>query len=219
MIIARNQSGQAIPVQLPLLQFRQFILPYLVAPDRGSTPKISSFKIFNYILTILYLGSPWKMIPIDKGPDGRPEIHYTRVYAAYRRWLALGCFDAIFTAGVSLLHQCGIFDLTVIHGDGTTTAAKKGGDNIKGDKVVAFCDRDCNVIAPFVTASGNQNESPLFREALPRLTSLAKTLGSDLHGSVISLDGAYGCRAKRKAIFNRGIIPNINEKALLQSSR
>jgi hypothetical protein len=40
-------------------------------------------------------------------------------------------------------------DLTVIHGDGTTTVAKKGGDNLgfsghkhlKGDKVVAVCDR------------------------------------------------------------------------------
>src|SRR5271157_3709325 len=48
-------------------------------------------------------------------------------------------------------------------------AAKKGGDNlgfsghkkVKGDKVVAFCDRHCNVIAPFVAAPGNRNESPL----------------------------------------------------------
>ncbi|MGU3416571.1 transposase [Enterobacter bugandensis] len=106
-----------------------------------------------------------------------------------------------------------------MHGDGTTTAAKKGGDNIgfsghkkmKGDKVVAFCDRNCNVLAPFVTAAGNQNESPLFREALPRLASLAKTLGLDLHGSIISLDGAYDSRSNRKAIFNRGMTPNINE--------
>ena len=217
--MAGNQSGQAIPVQLTLLQFRQFILPHLVSPRRGPAPKISCFKVFNYILRILYLGCQWKMLPIDKGPDGQPEIHYTRVYATYRRWLTLGCFDAIFTASVSLLYQRRILDLTVIHGDGTTTAAKKGGDNIgfsghkkmKGDKVVAFCDRNCNVIAPFVTAAGNQNESPLFRKALPCLTSLAKTLGSDLRGSVISLDGAYDCRANRKAIFNRGMIPNIHE--------
>ncbi|MGU3416604.1 transposase [Enterobacteriaceae bacterium C34A] len=86
--------------------------------------------MFNYILMILYLGCQWKMLPIDKGSDGCPEIHYTRVYAAYRRWLTLGCFDLIFTSSVSLLHQCRMLDLTVIHGDGTTTAAKKGGDNI-----------------------------------------------------------------------------------------
>ena len=79
-------------------------------------------------------------------------------------------------------------ELTVIHGDGTTTAAKKGGDNLgysghkhlKGDKVVPFCDRRCNVIAPFVSAPGNRNESPLLRDALPRLNHMARAIGMDL---------------------------------------
>jgi hypothetical protein len=64
----------------------------------------------------------------------------------------------IFTGSVLRLHQDNLLDITVIHGDGTTTAARKGDDNIgfsghkkvKGDKVVGFCDRDCNVIEPFV---------------------------------------------------------------------
>ena len=63
------------------------------------------------------------------------------------------------------LHHADLLDTSVIHGDGTTTAAKKGGDNIgfsghkkvKGDKVVAFRDRTCIVIAPFISAPGNQN--------------------------------------------------------------
>ena len=116
------------------------------------------------------------------------------------------------------LHQANLLDTTVIHGDGTTTAAKKGGDNIgfsghkkvKGDKVVAFCDRNCNVIAPFVSAPGNRNESPLLREALPLVIRIAKAVGFDLQGTIVSLDGVYDCRANRKAIFNRGMIPNIN---------
>jgi hypothetical protein len=37
--------------------------------------------------------------------------------------------------------------------------------------VVAFCDRRCNVIAPFVSAPGSRNESPLLRDALPRVLS------------------------------------------------
>ena len=32
----------------------------------------------------------------------------------------------------------------------------------------------------------------------------------DLSGTVVSLDGVYDCRANRKAIFNRGMVPNIN---------
>ena len=117
------------------------------------------------------------------------------------------------------LHHDGLLELTAIHGDGTTTPAKKGGDNLgysghkhlKGDKVVAFCDRRCNVIPPFVSATGNRNESPLLREALPRLNHIARAIGMNLQGSTISLDGVYDCRANRKAIFNRDMIPNIPE--------
>jgi len=32
----------------------------------------------------------------------------------------------------------------------------------------------------------------------------------DLQGAIVSLDGVYDCRANRKAIFNRGMVPNIN---------
>jgi hypothetical protein len=117
------------------------------------------------------------------------------------------------------LHQDNRLDLTVIHGDGTTTAAKKGGDNIgfsghkklKGDKAVVFCDRDCNVIAPLVAAADNRNESPLLRQALPHLTKIAHAVGLDLQGSIVSLDGAYDCPLNRKAVFNRGMVPNIPE--------
>jgi hypothetical protein len=126
-----------------------------------------------------------------------------------------------FVASVLKLDQDGLLDTTVIHGDGTTTAAKKGGDKIgfsghkkvKGDQVVAFCDRHCNVIAPFVSAPGNRNESPLLREALPQLTGIAQVVGLNLQDSIISLDGVYDCRRNREAIFNRGMIPNINPNA------
>src|ERR1700726_2823304 len=99
--------------------------------------------------------------------------------------------DAIFTGSVLRLHQDNLLDITVIRDDGTTTAAKKGGDNIgfsghkrvKGDKVVAFCDRKCNVIAPFISAPGNQNESPLLHEALPAVMQIADTIELDLRGT------------------------------------
>ena len=153
-----------------------------------------------------------------KGREGREEIHHTGVWRAFRRWEADGCFDAIFEGTVLKLHHADLLDVSVIHGDGTTTAAKKGGDNIgfsghkkvKGDKVVAFCDRNCNVIAPFISAPGNHNKSPLLREALPAVTRIADTIGLDLQGTIVSLDGVYDCRRNRKAIFNRGMVPNIN---------
>ena len=68
-----------------------------------------------------------------------------------------------------------------------------GGDNIgfsgrkkvKGDKVVAFCDRNGNVIAPLVAAPGNRNESLPLREALPHVTRIARAIGLALQGSIV----------------------------------
>jgi transposase len=214
--MAGGRHGQAIPTQLSLGLFEQFVLPHLSIGSRGPAPKLGLFKIFNYILQQLHMGCQWKELLINKDGGGRPEIHYTRIYSAWRRWEADGCIDAIFTVSVMQLHHDGLLDITVIHGDGTTTAAKKGGDNIgfnrhkkpKADKVVAFCDR--NVIALFVSAPGNRNESPLLREALPEVMQIARAVGMDLQGSIVSLDGVHDCRPNRKAIFNRGMIPYIN---------
>src|SRR5450631_2116325 len=169
--MSKSPRWQCIPTHLSLKQFEQFVLPHLTRGSRGPKPNLSLHSIFNYILQALYLGCQWKELPIEKDQQGRPEIHYTRIYSAFRRWQAKGCLDAIFTGSVAALQEHGHLDVSVIHGDGTTTAAKKGGDNlgfsghkkVKGDKVVAFCDRNCNVIAPFVAAPGNRNESPLVK--------------------------------------------------------
>jgi hypothetical protein len=154
--MVETQCRQEIPTQLDLAEFEQFVLSHLVPGSRGPAPKLSLHKIFNYVLKILYMGCQWKNLPIDKDGEGRPETHYTRIYRIWRRWVDNGCMDAIFVGSVLRLHEDGRLDTVVIHGDGTTTAAKKGGDNlgfnghkkVKGDKVVAFCDRRCNVIAP-----------------------------------------------------------------------
>jgi len=66
-------------------------------------------------------------------------------------------------------------------------------------QVVALCDRRCNVLAPFIAAPGNQNESPMLVPTLNVLTAFA------------SFDGVYDSKTNRKAIFNRRPIPNIPE--------
>ncbi|MFX1767055.1 IS5 family transposase [Paraburkholderia sp. A1RI-2L] len=217
--MTRSPCWQVIPTRLSLEQFEQFVWPHLSLGRRGPSPTLALHKIFNYILQALYMGCQWKMLPIERNAEGDPEIHYTRIYRMFRRWQDDGCIDAIFSGSVQQLHKDRRLDLSVIHGDGTTTAATKGGDNLgysghkhmKGDKVVALCDRNCNVIAPFISAPGNRNESPLLRDALPSLTAMARAIGADLRCSILSLDGVYDCRVNRKAIFNRGMIPNIPE--------
>ncbi|WP_233852983.1 transposase [Paraburkholderia sp. HD33-4] len=210
-----NHGRQAIPTKLTVEQFEQFVLPHRSWGRRGPPPTLPLYRIFNYILRALYMGCQWKMLPIETNAQGLPENHPTRIYRMMRRWQADGSIDRVFAGSVRRLHEDQLPDLDVIHGDGTTTAAKKGGDNLgysghkhlKSDKAVAFCDRACNIIAPFVAAPGNRNESPLLRDALPRLTAMARATGIDLKGTIVSLDGVYDRRENRKAIFNRGTRP------------
>ena len=42
------------------------------------------------------------------------------------------------------------------------------------------------------------------------MTRIAALIELDLRGTVVSLDGVYDCRLNRKAIFDRGMVPNIN---------
>jgi hypothetical protein len=49
------------------------------------------------------------------------------------------------------------------------------------------------------------------KEALPKVTHIAKRVGLDLSQTIVSLDGIYDSRSNRKAIFNRGMVPNIPE--------
>jgi transposase len=115
--MAETQRWQALPTQLERAEFEQFVLPHLSIGSRGPAPKLSLYKIFNYVLKILYLGCQWKELPIRKDGEGHPETHYTRI---------------------------------------------------------------------------------------------SREVGMDLQGTIVSLDGVYDCRANRKAIFNRGMVPNIN---------
>jgi hypothetical protein len=76
---------------------------------------------------------------------------------------------------------------------------------------VPFCDRNCNIITPFVAAPGNRNEVILLIPAISNLKKIVKLIGIDLKSSIMSLDGIYNSRTNRKAIFNLGMTPNIPE--------
>ena len=217
--MSKNIRKRSIPTKLTENQFTQFILKHLSKRQRGPISKIPIFKIFNYIMKFLYTGCQWKELPIDLNSAGKPEIHYTRIFRIFKHWIRSNVFTKIFKNSVSALKQCGLLDTSILHGDGTSTVAKKGGDNIgynghkhmKGDKIAAFCDRFCNVIAPFVTAPGNRHESKMFPESFEHLKQITKKLSISLKNCVASLDSAYDNAPTRKRIFNAGMTPNIKE--------
>ena len=122
----RTRRYNKIPTVLKENEFNEFVLPYLKKGTRGPDKKLPFFKLFNYILKLMHTGCQWENIPIDKDVNGKPEIHYTNIYNAFKFWVKRGCFDEIFEASVSRLFAGKMLDISVLHGDGTCTAAKKG---------------------------------------------------------------------------------------------
>lgn len=123
---AEKPVAHTIPVRLTKDQFEQFILPHLSLPKRGPRCKIGYHRVFNYILQVLYTGMQWKQLPVTKDAAGQPEIHYTVVYKLFARWADDGSLKRAFIASVKHLNQAQQLDLSLLHGDGTNTVAKKG---------------------------------------------------------------------------------------------
>ena len=208
-----------IPVQLSEPEFEAFILPHLSMPKRGPKCKLGYHRLFNLILWVLYTGMQWKGLPVPKDHHGTAEIHYTTVYKVFARWSDDGSLEHAFIASVAHLSEHNQLDLSVLHGDGTNTVAKKGGDGIgysghkhqKGEKVIAIIENNGYVLAPLPVAPVNEADTVLLPEGLKALKRVAKLTGLGLKGSYLNLDGGFDSTSNRKAIFNAGMIPNIKE--------
>src|SRR5215813_1994157 len=85
------------------------------------------YRVFNFILWVLYTGMQWKCLPIPQDTNGKPAIHYTTVYKVFAKWADDGSLWQAFLASVRHLAAEKQLDLRVLHGDATNTVAKKGG--------------------------------------------------------------------------------------------
>ena len=215
---AQQPVTTPIPVQLSEPEFDAFILPHLSMPKRGPKCKLGYYRVFNLILWVLYTGMQWKGLPVPQEPDGKPAIHYTTVYKVFAKWADDGSLWQAFVASVRHLAAEKQLDISVLHGDGTNTVAKRG-DGIgysghkhqKGEKVIAIIDNHGYVLAPVPVAPVNEADMVLLPEGLKALKEVAKEVGLDLRGAYLNLDGGFDSAHNRKCIFNAGMIPNIPE--------
>ncbi len=122
----KSKKYQSIPTMLEEDEFNEFVLPHLTKGSRGPETKINFHRLFNYILKLMHTGCQWEELPIEKDAFGKSEIHYTRIFRIFQRWLRNGCFDNIFIGSVYKLFENNLLDTDIIHGDGSTTTAKKG---------------------------------------------------------------------------------------------
>ena len=68
----------------------------------------------------------WKCLPVPTDAQGKPAIHYTTIYKVFARWADDGSLWQAFVASVRQLATEKQLDISVLHGDGTNTVAKKG---------------------------------------------------------------------------------------------
>src|SRR3954465_11559200 len=115
-----------IPIQLSNTEFHEFIFPCLSMPKRGPKCTLGSHRVFNLILWVLYTGMQWKCLPVPHDAQGTPAIHYTTVYKVFAKWADDGSLWRAFVASVRHLATEKRLDISVLHGDGTNTVAKKG---------------------------------------------------------------------------------------------
>ena len=196
---ATKPATTPIPVQLSETEFTAFILPHLSMPKRGPKCKLGYHRVFNLILWVLYTGMQWKCLPVPTDAQGKPAIHYTTVYKVFAKWADDGSLWQAFVASVRHLAAEKHLDLSVLHGDGTNTVAKKGGMGLgisgykhqKGEKVIAITDNHGYVLAPVPVAPVNETDMVLLPQGLKALKQVAKEVGLDLRGAYLNLDGGF----------------------------
>ena len=110
-----------IPKQVTLKDFNRYIKPHLSKRIKGPKPKLSSYKIFNYILYVLHTGIQWNQLQTK-----RNELHWSNVYKWHNRWSKDGSYQKLFEASVIHLLDTDQLDTSQLHGDGSNTVVKKG---------------------------------------------------------------------------------------------
>lgn len=110
-----------LPKQVSRKDFNHYIKPHLRLPKTGPKPSISLFKIFNYILYVLHTGCQWERLPVKK-----KEIHWSNIYKWHNRWSKDGTYENLLWHSIKNLRDNQRLDLSILHGDGSNTVAKKG---------------------------------------------------------------------------------------------
>jgi len=116
----------SLPVQLSAPEVTAFLLPHLSMPKRGPQCTRGSSRVFNFIRWVLYTGMQWKCLPIPQDANGTPAIPSTTVDTVFARWADAGALGRACGASVRHLAAEKPLALSLLHGDGPNTVAKKG---------------------------------------------------------------------------------------------
>jgi hypothetical protein len=130
-----------------------------------------------------------------------------------------GSLQTAFVESVRRLHQHEQLALDVLHGDGTNTMAKKGGEAVgysghkkhTGSKTLSVIDNQGNVIGTMDVKPASTPDISSAENALDGVRAVGRAVGLNLERVPRKADAGFDNRANRKKIFNCGWIPNIKE--------
>lgn len=117
----KELNFKSLPKKVSRRDFNCYVASVLNKPIKGPKPKLSLYKIFNYILYVLHTGIQWDQLKTRKN-----ELHWSNVYKWHNRWSKDGSYQRLFEASVIHLKDTDQLDTSILHGDGSNTVVKKG---------------------------------------------------------------------------------------------
>lgn len=117
----KELNFKSLPKKVSRRDFNRYVASVLNKPIKGPKPKLSLYKIFNYILYVLHTGIQWDQLKTRKN-----ELHWSNVYKWHNRWSKDGSYQRLFEASVIHLKDTDQLDTSILHGDGSNTVVKKG---------------------------------------------------------------------------------------------
>ena len=84
-------KDNGIPKQVSRKDFKRYLLPHLKKRVKGPEPKLSFYKIFNYIRYVLHTG-----IQRNQLRTRRNQPHGANVYKWHHRWSKEGSYENLF---------------------------------------------------------------------------------------------------------------------------
>ena len=113
--------SRKLPIKVSKADFFKYIDPYLSRGTRGPKTKLLRHEIFNHILHVVHTGVQWNQLPVKQD-----RVYWTNIYRWHNKWSKDGSYKNLFESSIMFLQEDNKLDLSIIHGDGSNTVAKKG---------------------------------------------------------------------------------------------
>ncbi|TAF31855.1 MAG: IS5 family transposase [Cytophagales bacterium] len=194
----------------------QFVLPLIPKNKRGFASRFSVSDLFSCMLHKLKTGCQWHKLFIDL--EGfKPHFSWQSVYCFYKKWCQADVFKNLYNA--HLAAKAKLLDKSNLNLDGTQTLVKKSAESAryqnrkKGrtSNVLIMTDAAGIPISIGPIIAGNHHD---LYQVVPQFAAMSRQLnelGISVKGVMLNTDKGFDCKALRRAILRRGMIPNIKE--------